>query len=556
MNPPAPEPSPASRRPHRLRRAAGLALLAFLALAVLALWTARKPGPLLVQTAALLGQDLAMASLQWDPAGRVELRGITVGETGADRPYAQIDYLELRWDWRALARREFEQLRVHGLRLWLSRLPQAPGQDGGAPRATSSTPGFLLRSLILGQCTLWVDNLGEGMPPLPLHLGDASPLVLSNLRLGGAASDPAAAQVQIAEANDVEIRSPYDPLVPVLRFDTIRVGFSWAGIQQHQIDQLSLLGPTIYIGDDLFWFIDRLKTAAQEARTGPPPPPWTLSDFRLLGGRLMVTTFGRPGFTLPFVFSTPANATHSVVLGNFKELPLLIPLLIEENNLAYPEYNLVVQGMRGQLFLSVPPKTGSENLVSYVELDRLSWQQIDFTQLYITLTFDPTGIFAQIKGNSAGGYLGADLSIFADRGLEWIASGWSERLGLEPLTQRLSPEHVLVDGSVSGKFIVEGKLKELRRLVGNVAFDEPGHLHLTAVDDVLEKLPPGWELTKQDLARIGLQTLQHYDFDTGRCEFHLAPPKSFLQLDLDGKQGSRNFLLQWTDLRELPGLRW
>ncbi|NJL19496.1 MAG: hypothetical protein HC901_04450 [Bdellovibrionaceae bacterium] len=208
--------------------------------------------------------------------------------------------------------------------------------------------------------------------------------------------------------------------------------------------------------------------------------------------------------------------------------------MIEENNLAYPEYKLVVQGMRGQLFLSVPPQSGSDNLVSYIELDRLSWQEIDFTQLYITLTFDPSGIFAQIKGNGGGGYLGADLSIFADRGLEWIASGWSDHLGLEPLTSRLSPEHLVIDGSVSGKFIVEGKLKELRQLVGTVAFDNPGHLHLSAVDDVLQNLPQGWEITKQDLARIGLQTLQHYDFDTGRCEFTLAPPKKLPPTALGG----------------------
>ncbi|NJL19497.1 MAG: hypothetical protein HC901_04455 [Bdellovibrionaceae bacterium] len=70
----------------------------------------------------------------------------------------------------------------------------------------------------------------------------------------------------------IEIRLPYDPIVTVLRFETIRVAFSWAGIQQQQIDQLSLLGPTVYIGDDLFWFVDRLKTAAQEAAPAAPAP--------------------------------------------------------------------------------------------------------------------------------------------------------------------------------------------------------------------------------------------------------------------------------------------
>ncbi|NJL19498.1 MAG: hypothetical protein HC901_04460, partial [Bdellovibrionaceae bacterium] len=118
------------------------------------------------------------------------------------RPYAQIDFLELRWNWRALARREFDQLRVHGVRLWLGRLPKGREDASAGASSLPTGSGFLLRSLILGQCTLWVDTLGEGLPALPLHLGDASPLVLSNLRLGAAASDPTAAELQIAEAHD------------------------------------------------------------------------------------------------------------------------------------------------------------------------------------------------------------------------------------------------------------------------------------------------------------------------------------------------------------------
>ncbi|NJK91036.1 MAG: hypothetical protein HC904_03895 [Blastochloris sp.] len=79
---------------------------------------------------------------------------------------------------------------------------------------------------------------------------------------------------------------------------------------------------------------------------------------------------------------------------------------------------------------------------------------------------------------------------------------------------------------------------------------------ITAIDDLLQRLPGEWNLTKKDLATIALQAFQHYDYSSGTCQVHFSPPTSLFQLRLDGKQGQRNIDLKWNDLRSNPGLTY
>ena len=100
-----------------------------------------------------------------------------------------------------------------------------------------------LKGLYIYKCTLYLDNLYPGLPRLPITLAETTPLVFENLRVGAGANDPSFTEVITATANDVVIYSPYDPLTKVLEFDQITLGFSFAGLIEHQIDQVTLTQP-------------------------------------------------------------------------------------------------------------------------------------------------------------------------------------------------------------------------------------------------------------------------------------------------------------------------
>lgn len=548
------------RQPRRGRRVL-LWLLAFLLVVTLVAVMAvlsflNDPVPLLSSAARQFGHELQLDNLDISilPSGNLVLRDVRLRESGKDQDYAQIDYLELQWDYQNLRRRTVDELRVHGIRLWLNRMPQA------ASKKEQKLIPFTLKRLILGQATLMIEGLGEGIPPIPVKIGEVDPMVLNNLQLGGATSDPAAQELQVARAFNIAIKSPLDPLAPVLFFEEIEFQFSWAGIQNKQIDKMSITRPVIYVGDDLFWFVKLIQennvppTLSESSGEKPiGPQPWSLTNFSIRGGRISVTTFGRPGLTLPLTFATEAS---SLVLENFNELALDIECDIPETNLDYPEYNLRVVGMKGNLEFSLPPGKNANNVVQTIYFDSLLWRDIDLTDAYVSMTFDARGLFAKFGGYRGEGYVGGDLTVFSDRGFEWVASAYASDVQAGPLSDRLSPENVVLDGTVNGTFVVSGLQKEIRRFYGDLDFKSPGELTITAIDDLLARLPDHWSPLKKELSQVSLKAFQNYRYDQGKCEFNYAPPKSFVQLRMDGEQGTRNFDVRWLDLRENPTLAW
>jgi hypothetical protein len=551
----------APRAPSRWGRLLLWILALFLVLVVAAVFWIRAflddPQPILATAARQFGQELQLDNLDFSflPSGRLVLRDVRLRETGQDRDYVQIDYLELQWDYRNLRRRVVDELRVHGIRLWLNRMPQAASSG----KKQKLVP-FTLKRLILGQATLMLEGLGEGIPPIPVKIGEVDPMVLNDLQLGGSTSDPAARELQTARAFNIGIKSPLDPLAPVLFFEEIEFQFSWAGIQEKQIDKMSIKRPVIYVGEDLFWFVNLIRennVPPALDKEGEPekigPEPWSLTNFSILGGRVTITTFGRPGLTLPLTFATRAE---SLVLENFNELALDIECDIPTTDLDYPEYNLRIVGMRGDLEFSLPPGKDANNVVQTIYFNSLLWRDIALTEAYISMTFDMRGLFAKFGGYCGTGYVGGDLSVFSDRGFEWVASAYASEVAAGPISERLSPENVTLDGIVDGTFVVSGEQKEIRRCYGNVDFATPGELTITAVDDLIGRLPDHWNAVKKELSRVSLDTFRSYRYDQGTCEFNYAPPKSFVQLRMDGAQGTRNFDVRWLDLRENPTLAW
>ena len=80
---------------------------------------------------------------------------------------------------------------------------------------------------------------------------------------------------------EFEIPDPYDSFIKVAELPTIFVEFSLPGVVNQQIDKIDLIGPVLYIGQGLFWWVDYQRnhrkqnegTGFTENLGGAPLPP-------------------------------------------------------------------------------------------------------------------------------------------------------------------------------------------------------------------------------------------------------------------------------------------
>ena len=134
-----------------------------------------------------LGYEVEVGSLTFPELRRVVVRNIRVGD------FARVEFLELSWSAGGIANRTLDQLWVKGLEIKLGKMQDAVAQKEArfGPRVITDTFSFTLKKLVIGQSRLILDNLGPGIPPMPVQLGDVTPMVFENLHLGGATQDPA-----------------------------------------------------------------------------------------------------------------------------------------------------------------------------------------------------------------------------------------------------------------------------------------------------------------------------------------------------------------------------
>lgn len=493
-----------------------------------------------------LGYEIDVESVTLPGRERLVVRNLRVGD------FARLERLELSWSLAGLYNRSVDQLWVYGLEVKLGKMQEALAKHKGSGMSVKPPKlfSFTLKTLVIGQSRLILDNLGAGIPPLPVSVGDVTPLVFRDLKLGGSEEDPASREIQIAELENVILYSPYDATAPVLSFEKIRVGFSWSGIQQNQLDQLIIEQPTIYIGPDLFWFSDRMKeAAAKESAEQAPSVPWTISNFQIIQGGLVLTSDGSASLKLPLTFEAQQSG---LVLADFGNMQLAqVRFTIPPINLPYPEYNLTIRGMSGDLYFSLPlEERGTKdlsNITPTLKIEAAVWKGLEVRDIRVSVTFDRKGIYGSIFGQAYAGSIEGGFNVLLDNAMSWKAWASTTRVELDPVTNLLSPEHFVMKGQVDSSFEVAGRSKAVDRFTGKVELNRPGRMTITAVDRVLADLPAEWNALKKELSRVSLEAFRNYDYSTGRAEIAYEPPRSEFRLDLDGAQGKRNFNLRWED---------
>jgi len=315
----------------------------------------------------------------------------------------------------------------------------------------------------------------------------------------------------------------------------------------------------IYAGEELFWLVKeirRQKETEQEQQkpTASAEDSWSIGHFQVIGGQLVVTALGNPGFTLPVIYGLEMNA---LVLSDFSSAPLKLPLEIPPTNLNYPEYGVRISNLRGSLEFSLPPgEKTQDNLVNTVKMDSISWKGVTATNAWTSVTLDPDGIYCELGADTYGGYTNGNLSIMLNEGMKWFAGIYVRGTEVRPVAEKLAPEYIKINGEVSGDLEAAGQERLIQSVSGKVDWQKPGSMEILAVDDLLEKLPEEWIPAKQDAASIALKAFRDYDYTRGHCLFSYEPPASIIGLNFEGEQGNRDFSIKWHDLRENPRFGW
>lgn len=359
-------------------------------------------------------------------------------------------------------------------------------------------------------------------------------------------------KLQKIELAGIEIRDPYNSFITVAELPTIFVEFSLAGLARQQVEKIELIGPSLHVGQGLFWWIDyqRKFRAQNEGASigidaGVPvekKPDWVIRTINATAGKIIISPTGVPVGVVPF----PFNATTNMSEGNI-ELKLTIP--DEDHVYRFPDYKVELQGLAGDVQFNVPVKDVNNNLVQTFTLRKAKWKEYDAEDLYITVTFDADGIYGKFGGAAYQGYAEGQFNFYLNDPGKWDAWLAGTDLDTGPVTRILAPDSFLMDGKVSLKILSEGRDKQVGETSGEFQTTTPGWFDITKLDTVLEKLPPEWNSLQTSLTELSLIALKRFDYDKGTGSLYLLNREGSLKMHFAGPYGTRALNLQVHDER-------
>lgn len=471
----------------------------------------------------------------------VAISGITLGDAG------RIDSVRARLDpagiVRALVRAArtgsqaelaIDEILIDRPLLSITREEILRHQERSAARETPKPGGPLVEigSVRVNEGLVQVKDLGPGIPPLPIPIDQ----VISNVVFGAGRDHPSASRPLTIHIRDWTLRSPYDPLATVLRLRGIAISFSVQGLLENRLEAIEFVEPTIYLGQDLFWFSDLLQ---KEAARLPAGRPWTVGDFGIRGGRVIVATQGEAELELPLVFAAQQRGMR---VGALQDMHLSAQIDVVPVSLDYRErYGIAVDNLRGKLEFALPrDRAGANNVVNTLKADRIGWKDLSSSNVWVSVTFDVNGVYGQFGGEGYGGYVNGDATLLFKDAREWVASIAATQVDLGRAADDVVPEQVRLTGRGSGTVVVRGRERIIRECSGKFGLLDKGRLEIVALDELLGRIPSDWDVTRKDLAGIVLQAFRTYHYTSGEADFSYKPPLSYLRAHFRGTEGKRD----------------
>lgn len=416
----------------------------------------------------------------------------------------------------------------------------------------------------ISDTAITLQRVAPGLPPLKFNLDyTAKDLPLDPSALVGHLAP------QRIELSQLSIKSPYDPLRNVAHLGSVFIDFTLDSLIQQRIDKVEIIAPTLFVGEDLFWYIDyyrkfaaglplpgaeRMALASADkqfalgAATSAANAPikeggaWTVDTLKVDGGKLIIAPKGRPlpGIPRPFPFSFTTRMNQGKLEAEFD---------IPTDTYTWEQMKLQLEGMRGRVLFNLPIKNVDNNLTETFKVDRIRYKQMHMENAHLSVTYDANGIYGQFGGEAYEGYINGAFNVYLDTHFSW--DGWISGAGVRTteITRLMCPAYFLLDGKVATTIVAQGNMNEVYQCDVKFNNASPGKFSIVALNDMLSDLPKDQATYEDDLMRIGVETLRDFEYDKvdAKCRFYGREGKG--RLVLTGPAGSRNIEVNIYDHR-------
>lgn len=419
--------------------------------------------------------------------------------------------------------------------------------------------------LSIRESAMTINNLVPGLPSVKFGVSfevKDTPLLVEDL-----VDDIAPQRIEL---HDLKIPSPNGTARYVAELDSIFVNFSLEGLMRKEIEGIEIVSPTLFVGEDLFWYVDFYRKfaerGAQPAPHGPQiaanddklefelagavaeaEPPisqasWSVKRLQVHSGKLLLAPKGTPlkGFKEPFPFHIDTEVKRGT-LNAAMEVP--------PDTYELPDLNLQFVGMKGAVQFNLPLKQKDNNLVETFEVDSIRWKELKTGKAFLSVTYDALGIYAKFGAEAYEGYINGEVNVYLDDSFHW--DGWlgGKNVQTHELTRKLCPLYFLMDGRVEATLVAQGSKDELYQADGSFKNHTPGRFSISALNGLINDLPHDWDPLKAQLSKIGLETLRDFDYDHAEmnCRFYGREGNGLFKFA--GPNGSRNFDINVYDHR-------
>jgi hypothetical protein len=446
-----------------------------------------------------------------------------------------------------LWRHHIAKVQVYGGQLFTGPLYDALAKN------TSSSSGdgldWVIGQLELSRGTVMLDNIISNVS-IPVRVGVRHPIVLNYLRLGKPDASAQMNAERTVEIGAVSITSPMDPLAPVFFFPLTKVTFTYQELWHHKFRSIEMVRPTIYLGEDLFWL-------TQELRSEPTPAadaqgikaPWFIGRFGVSFGRLAINAFGQPVAHLPFFFNT---AVDNIRFDQLDEISAKSSINIADLTQDYPDYKVKIKNLTGQIYFSWPPtNANANNVVNTIHIKEVAWNDIPAKDVSMTVTFDQDGVYGKLNdGTCEGGLLNGNFEFYYTDGFKWNADFFATKVNCQPIADKLAGKYCSLTGELDGKIAVQGQSTRILNCTGSLALPHPGELEIKSMAELLKRLPPDMIQIKKEALELAINAFKTYPYDKGLLTIDYKPQGGLSALHLDGPVGAREFQVY---LHPFPG---
>jgi hypothetical protein len=429
-----------------------------------------------------------------------------------------------------LERRRLAALRVERGTLVVDGALRArlAGGDGGATASPAAATGWSVGVFDTGELGVRLSDLAPEVPDVTLRVHTTLRDVPLSLEALEEARDP-----QRVELADLTLYSPFDPFRAVVHIGNVLIDCTLAEVLNQRLGAITLLSPTIFLGEDLIWYMGASGGTASTATSGPP---WTVDTLRAELGRIMVTFNGADRLALPITFRTHVQ---NVTLRDLATLRLAAALQVPRQTYRLPGLDVEFVDLHGELRFRYPPGRGHDNVVNVLQVARIRWRGYEVGDGWLSVTFDQKGINGQLGGQAYGGYVngGGSLPFAAGPTSGWVSA---QHLDLALASAPLAGERIEMTGAASFKGTARVSQGRLEAADGTLAFERPGRLSFPDLDTLVDRLPadaPGWQ---RDLAKIAVDAFRDYPYTTGEGTLRFADFRGEARLALDGERGARH----------------